>query len=160
MAEEIKEFKPETIPEFELKEEDIPWLTSDKLDASISIRGSVLPNFYTTSFTNSWTSDITVTTWFRPKYVYIYAIYDSNLEVEMSMSWIVENDDGTLSVMTTYQESNDQKTLWKWWTTINVVNLLTSPNLTARMKEFTSTGFVLDNVSFFWGCRLHILAMW
>lgn len=51
----IKEFKPiengrETLPDFELKVDELPWLSEDKIDSKISIR-SITEAYTTTNVT-------------------------------------------------------------------------------------------------------------
>ena len=81
MAEKIREFQPETIPEFDLKEDKIPWLTEDKLDASISIRWikDSLPYIDTfTRLTTNWTTWSYTWVWFKPRMVVIEAVRSPN----------------------------------------------------------------------------------
>jgi len=142
----MEEFKPETIPKFEIKEENIPWLTSDKLDANISIRWwnqtvKVL------QFTKAASSGIWVTNytwfWFKPSFYTVQSVNNNTTEpasisfssyVWGNVSWYY------LSPWTTYTQSQPLSTRM-----VCIYNA--SNNTRANHSAFISDWITLDWIS-------------
>ncbi len=155
MEEEIIEYMPETVPEFEMKEEDIPWLTSDKLDASVSIRWITWVKMYTWYITTSW--NITVNVWFKPRYVFLQSIFSSTQD-DISRSWTVE-DNGELITTTSYTIWSSKYTLGSWSsTTINAVQVNTTQEM--KISDFNSTWFTLTRTLWSTSLWIHIFVIY
>ena len=157
MEEEIKEYIPETIPEFELSNDVTPWLTEDKLDASISVRWLKAINTYTWQAIIWVTTNQTITTWFRPKYIYIDAFYTTPSS-NSSKWWCVENDDDTITVMLQYWGS----TRFSWWIGLNTAIdiFFIDSNTNWKIWEITDTWFTIVDISRNNTFTLQIYAEW
>lgn len=87
-----KEVKIDTIPAFKLEEVNIPWITEDKLDASLSVRWISAWSIKTLTFTRAstvWTGNQSFTWfWFIPKSYTIIAWRNVTWDECMSNWWI------------------------------------------------------------------------
>jgi len=143
----------------------IPWLTKDKLDIGISLRN--VPKVkralaYHRARSIDWSDDVKITTWFKPKYVWITAIYTS--WITESSSKTVLQDDWTLFTTINYNIYNfyDKTSLTPSPTT-DVVYIYKSSTLQQRfkMRSFDEDWFTLEHVTNLWATtELHILAIW
>lgn len=151
-----KVYIPETLPEIEIKDWDIPWLTKDKIDAKIWIRWAVDTKFYSTYTTHSGTSDKTITCWFRPKLVYIYTILP--WDRDSTLSWSIEKD-WAIYVVWAFKDWQYRQEIPYW---DNFAVYLNSWSTSYEMTEFTNTWFTLGNITdtswnTFW---LQITVLW
>jgi hypothetical protein len=158
MAEEITEYIPETIPEFELSTEVVPWLTEDKIDASISVRWLDAIKTYSWERIIGTTTDQTITVWFRPKYIFIDAFYTTP-DIFASKSWSVENDDWTITVTAQYWTSS-LVSLWSWSNTVVDAMHIEDTRTYAKIWVITDTWFTLVDINRNDTFTLQIYAEW
>jgi len=79
----VTEVKVETIDAFDLKVQDFPWLTADKLDYSISVRGNTSGILAFTKLASGWTWVVDFTWfWFTPSSYVINAWLWNNATVD------------------------------------------------------------------------------
>jgi hypothetical protein len=157
MPEEIKEYIPETIPEFKLSEDIVPWLTEDKIDASISVRWLDAIKTYTWEVDIWVTTDQTINVWFRPKYIYIDAFYTTP-SGDSSKGWCVENNDWTITVMLQYWGST--RSSWGSWLNTAIDIFFIDSNTHWKIWEITDTWFTVTDISRNNTFTLQIYAEW
>jgi hypothetical protein len=143
----------------------IPWLTTDKLDASISLRNVPKVNRFITHYRArviDWDDDVKITTWFRPKYVWITAIYTS-WKTESSSKTVLK-DDWTLFTTLNYNIYNyPDKTTKPASATTQVVYIYRSSTLQQqfKMRSFDEDWFTMEHTVNLWATTdLHIVAIW
>lgn len=139
----------------------INWLEEDKLDAPISIRWTTKSKFYTTRVFVTSTWDKTVTCWFRPKAIYIRAIFeDFDASAGFSQTYTIENNDGTITTSGIRREGNTMYSLWTWASTsIEAVYLDSTHYMFVTL--ISNTWFTLGNSDFDWeDWYLHITVFW
>ena len=150
-------YKPETIHEFELEEDVIHWITDDKLDANISIRGIELWwNQYVDYVEMTTTWNYTINTWFKPKIIQIYACYSTRSDFDFSETVVYNTD----TLATT---GRNKTTSWR----INIDNyaiyLTDSWNeIYWTVTSVTDENFII-NISYKWSwvdALVEITAFW
>ena len=153
---DIPEHKPETIPEFKLDErENIPWLTSDKIDASIGVRGLNLWKWYSTWAFYYDGNDIEIDCWFEPKIIRVDAWYVTIQSTYYSKTTI-KNENWTLTLMWT---------TWYWDNSTIKLFDLNEPweEIDWYITAVSNTWFTIWNITFpavytwFW---LNITVLW
>lgn len=155
-----KVYIPKTIPEFELEEDHIPWLTEDKIDAPIWVRWADYNKFYVTYITHSTTSDITTTCWFKPRYIKIDTLY-TTADIEQSKSITIENN-GSITTESMYADSA-AKWYSNWvWASVKAVDLRDSWNeCYMYVTDVSNTWFTLWTITLNWNTVwLHITIIW
>jgi len=148
---------------------NIPWLETDKLDASISIKGVAKKQYFTSYYlkrNGDGSGDIKITTWFKPKYVEIYSIYPGRFASCNSRTII--NTDWELQTMMRYNNDTiiNIDIFWTWiWDANSIPCVYIFRDWTRTqllyMKSFDSDGFTMKH-GFNWinDAWLHILAIW
>lgn len=132
-----------------------PGLQDDKLDASISIRGTEWVNYYIARRNQTSNAPFTITCWFRPKAVHVVA---TSLDVRwpdfFSKSYTCEID-WVLTTTMFYKNFNTMIDYWTWVSS-SVYCMFHDPFLdplyTRRMtiSEFTDTWVRFDPINIGW----------
>lgn len=158
----VKEYEFETIPEFELEEENIPWLTEDKVDGIINIRWFDFWNQFIDYAEITSSTDVTITCWFEPKVIEISAMYPNLTEAEYSETTSSVRDD-VWKTMWKY------KTVWAWtsislWdsSSTKAVDLRDAGNeCYAYITDVSKTWFTLWTITYnAENAWLHITVLW
>ena len=153
MADEIKiewvqEQSFETVPEFKLEEDKIPWLTEDKIDAWISIRGITWLSFFTSTFlrpTSNWRVNWSYTwVWFKPKLVRLEAVRSPNaVDPIFCINDIVEDWAGWFNYWELFSDDT-----WKAYVysakALRVTDAAWTPWTLATMVSFDDDWFTLN----------------
>ena len=162
MEEEIKEYIPETIPEFELSNDVTPWLSEDKLDAGISIRWLSNKVYTTTAAYTTISWSVFTLTWvpFRPKHVQIIAIrnpaFVDNLQ---SIVDIVETSPWVFSYSWVQTQQTNTKAIFNNLA-VKVSEQAWTPASNATMTSFNSDWFTLTFSSPSWNVDMKIVCYW
>ena len=144
---------------------NIPWLTEDKLDASISLKNVPTVKRFTSHYrviAIAWTDDIKIVTWFRPKSVQINAIY-TNQDAESDSKTVLQ-DDWTLFTTINYNLYNfrDKFSITASATT-DIVHIYRGTTLQQRfkMRSFDEDWFKMQHtVNQGLSIDLHLVEIW
>ena len=158
----VKEYKPETIPEFELEEENIPWLTEDKIDWVINIRWFDFWKQFVDYATITSSSDLTITCGFKPKLIQIQSMYPWVVDKEYTETSSAEIDEVRKTTWM-YKSTTTFTEIGLWdSTTTRAVYLTDSWNeVEAYIESVSDTWFTLWNITYNWRTAwLHISILW
>jgi len=155
-------YKPETIPEFKLEEENIPWLTEDKIDWVINIRWFDFWNQFVVYEEITSSSDLTITCGFKPKFIHIQAMYPNIIEPDYSETQSAEIDWVWKTMWMTKQTTRFNEVALGDSSSTKAVDLQDWWNeCYAYITDVTDTGFTLGTITYnSQAAWLHISILW